>query len=159
MQIETLMQSLRALARADTLIADLTFRTRMSQIALQAAAMVIALFGAIMLGVALYLWLRESVGPVLAALIVSVASLALAGLLLAIAAARKPGKEIELAREMHHQALESLVTEVKRSGDVSPLGLLLGGGGLDRALLGLVAPLAMMLLRMLRGTPAGPPKT
>lgn len=158
MQIESLMQSLRALARADSLIADLTFRTRMSQIALSAAALVIALFGAIMLGVAGYLWLRELLGPVFAALTVAAASLALAAILLLVAAGRKPGKEIELAREMHHTALESLVSEVKRTGDASPLGILLGGGTLDRALLGLVAPLAMMLLRMLRGSSADTPK-
>jgi hypothetical protein len=157
MQIESLMHSLRALARADTVIADLTFRSRMSQIALQAAALAIAVFGAIMFGVAGYLFLKDLVGPVLAALIVAAASLALAIILLLVASQRKPGKEIELAREMHHTALESLVSEVRRGGDSSPLGILFGGG-LDRPLLGLVAPLAMLLLRTLRGGSTDKPK-
>jgi hypothetical protein len=158
MQFENLVQSLRALARADSVIADLTFRSRMSQVALQASALVVALFGVVMLGIAGYLWLSQSVGPVLAALIVAAASLALALLLLFIASRRTPGREIELAREMHNTALESLVTEVRRTGDASPLGLLFGGGSLDRALIGLIGPLAMMLLRMLRGGSGEKPK-
>jgi hypothetical protein len=158
MQFENLVQSLRSLARADTLIADLTFRSRMSQIALQVAALVIALFGVIMLGIAGYLWLSESLGRVLAASVVAMASILLALLLLLAASRRKPGKEMELAREMHNNALESLVSEVRRTGDASPLGLLFGGGSLDRALVSLVGPLALMLLRVLRGGSRQEPK-
>lgn len=158
MQIENLVQSLRSLARADSLIADLTFRSRMSQIALQAAALVIALFGVIMLFLAGYLWLSESLGRVWAALIVALASILLALGLLLVASRRRPGKEIELAREMHNTALESLVSEVRRTGDASPIGFLLGRGSLDRALIGMIGPLSLMLLRMLRGGSADKPK-
>jgi hypothetical protein len=149
MRIDNLMQSLRMLAQADTMIADITFRNRLSQIALRSAAFFIALFGLIMLGIGGYSWLRDLWGPVWAALAVAAASFIVALAIAIVAANRKPGREIEMAREMHTVALDSLIAEAKLAGnDFAPFGGLLHGH-LDGALLNLIGPLASLLLRFL----------
>lgn len=158
MRIDNLMQSLRMLAQADSMIADITFRSRMSQIALRGVAVVVTLFGLIMLGIAGYLWLRTLWGPILAALAIALASFLLALLIALAATYRKPGKELQMAREMHGVALDSLVAEVKLAGnDVLPLGGLLHGR-FDSALLSLIGPLAALLLRILKRNPDSKPE-
>lgn len=150
MRIDTIMQSLKMLAHADSLIADITFRRRLNQIALNTAALIVALFGLIMVGIAGYQWLRDLLGPAFAALAIAAASFLLAVCILLLAASRKPGKEIAMAREMHEAALASLVSEARgASGDLLPLGALLRGR-LDGTLLSLVGPLAALLLRLLK---------
>lgn len=150
MSIDGLMQSLRVLAQADARIADMTFRSRLSQIALHSAAFIIAVFGLIMLGVAAYIWLSSLWGPAWAALATALGSFVVAILIALIASARKPGKEMEMAREMHVVALDALIAEMKRSGsEFIPFGTLLRGHG-DSALLSLIGPLAALLLRFLR---------
>ena len=149
MRIDNLMQSLRMLAQADTMIADITFRNRLSQIALRSAAFFITLFGLIMLGIGVYSWLHDLWGPVWAALAVAAASFVIALAIAAIAATRKPGRQIEMAREMHTVALDSLIAEAKLArNDFAPFGGLLSGH-LDGALLRLIGPLASLLLRFL----------
>lgn len=152
MRLDNMLQSLRVLAQADSVIADATFRARLSQIALHAAAFFIGLFGLAMLGIAGYLFLRDLWGPVWAAAAIALASFALAAILMIAASYRKPGKELEVAREMHTVALDSLIAEVKLAGnDLSIVGGLLRGR-FDSSLLGLIGPLAALLLRFLRNS-------
>lgn len=150
MRVDNMMQSLRVLAQADARIADITFRNRLSQIALHGTAFVIAIFGLIMIGIAGYTWLRDLWGPVWAALAIALASFLLALAITIIAAYRKPGREIEMAREMHTIALDSLIAEAKIAGnEFAPIGGLLRGH-IDTSLLGLIGPLASLLLRFLK---------
>ena len=153
MRIDNMMQSLRVLAQADSMIADVTFRSRLSQIALHAAAFFIALFGLVMLGIAGYQFLRDLWGPVWAALATALGSFALAALISWAATLRKPGKELDMAREMHTVALDSLIAEAKLAGnDLSLFGGLFRGR-LDTSLLALIGPLATLLLRYLKKAP------
>jgi hypothetical protein len=159
MRIDNLMHSLRMLAQADAMIADITFRNRLSQIALKSAAFFIALFGLVMLGIGGYGWLRDLWNPVWAAMTVAAASFVVALVIVLVAATRKPGREIQLAREMHTVALDSLIAEAKLSGnDFSPFGGLLQGH-LDGTLLSLIGPLASLLLRFLNRRAEGKPET
>lgn len=159
MRIDNLMQSLRMLAQADTMIADITFRNRLSQIVLRSAAFFITLFGLIMLGIGGYSWLRDLWGPISAAVAVAAASFIIALAIAIAAATRKPGREIEMAREMHTVALDSLIAEAKLAGnDFVPFGGLFRGH-LDGALLSLIGPLASLLLRFLTRRAEGKPET
>lgn len=150
MRIDSLIQSLKVLIRVDSVIADLTFRARMSQIAFLTVALVVGAFGLIMLGVAGYEFLKVLWGPVLAALAIAGASFVLTILLVLIAGSRKPGKELQLAQELHATALDALITEAKSAtGDITLASNLLRGR-FDTSLLGLIAPLATLLLRALK---------
>ncbi|HWU64590.1 MAG TPA: hypothetical protein VN112_21425 [Ensifer sp.] len=155
MRIDSLIQSLKVLIRIDSVIAELTFRARMSQIAMLAVALVVGSFGLIMLGVAGYEFLKVLWGPVLAALAIAGASFVLTLLLVLIASTRKPGKELQLAQELHANALDALITEAKSAtGDITLAGNLLRGR-FDTSLLGLIGPLATLLLRALKRKSAG----
>jgi hypothetical protein len=150
MRLDAITRSLQMLARADSRIADITFRHRMSQVALRATALVIVLFGLVMLGVAGYEWLKLLWGPIVAALAIALASFLLALIVTMIAAYIKPGRELELAREMHSSALEALIADGERLGDdLLPLRGLLSGS-FDRTLLTLARPLIALLMRFLR---------
>ena len=150
MRIDSLIQSLKVLIRVDSVIADLTFRARMSQIAFLTVALVIGAFGLVMLGVAGYEFLKVLWGPVLAALAIAGASFLLTIILVLIASSRKPGKELQLAQELHATALDALITEAKSAtGDITLAGNLLRGR-CDTSLLRLIGPLATLLLRALK---------
>ena len=150
MRIDSLIQSLKVLIRVDSVIADLTFRARMSQIAFLTVALVVGAFGLIMLGVAGYEFLKVLWGPVLAALAIAGASFLLTIILVLIAGSRKPGKELQLAQELHATALDALITEAKSAtGDITLASNLLRGR-FDTSLLGLIGPLATLLLRALK---------
>jgi hypothetical protein len=70
-----------------------------------------------------------------------------------VAVSRKPGKQLQLARDMHTVALDSLIAEAKLAGkDLTSVNALLHGR-IDSTLLGLIGPLAMLLLRFLKRTP------
>ena len=150
MRFDAITRSLQLLAKADSRIADITFRHRLSQVALRATALVIVLFGLIMLGIAGYEWLRTLWGPIIAALAIALASFLLALIVAIVAAYIKPGRELELAREMHSAALEALIADGERLGDdLLPLRGLLSGS-FDRTLLSLARPLIALLVRFLR---------
>lgn len=157
MRLDNMIQSLRVLAQADSMIADVKFRSRLSQIALHSAAFFIALFGLIMLGIAGYLLLRDLWGPIWAAMAIALASFAIAGVFVLAATFRKPGKELDMAREMHTVALDSLIAEAKLAGNDLSLVNSLFRGRLDTSLLALIGPLASLLLRLLKKSP--PPHT
>jgi len=153
MRIDNMIQSLRVLTRADAMIAEATFKARLSQIALHAAAFFICIFGLVMAGIAVFLWLRGLWGPISAAAAVATGSFLFSALLLVAASYRKPAKELQIARDMHKMALDSLTEEAKLAGnDLTGIGRLFRSP-LDSTLLALVGPLAGLLLRFLRRSP------
>jgi hypothetical protein len=150
MHMDSIIRSLKLLIRVDSAIADLKFRARMSQVALLAVALTVAAFGLIMLGVAAFQFLKDLWGPVLAALAVAGGSFILALLLIAVAGAQKPGKELQLAQELHATALDALISEARAAGNDFNLAGNLLRGRFDSSLLGLIGPLATLLLRALK---------
>lgn len=158
MRIDSVLQSLKMLIRIDSMIADLKFRARLSQIAALSVALVVATFGLIMIGIAGYAFLKDLWGPVWAALAVAGGSFVVALILVLVASAQKPGKELQLAQELHATVLDTLVTEAKAaSNDLSLAGNLLRGR-FDTSLLGLIGPLATLLLRALKRKNEAPEK-
>lgn len=150
MHMDSIIRALKLLIRVDSAIADLTFKARMSQIALLAVALTVAAFGLIMVGVAAFQFLKELWGPVLAALTVAGGSFVLALLLVAVAGAQKPGKELQLAQELHATALDALIAEAKAAGSDFNLAGNLLRGRFDSSLLALIGPLASFLLGHLK---------
>jgi len=153
MRVDSFMQSLRVLVHADSMIADITFRNRLSQITLYFAAFLIVMFGLLMLGIAGYQSLLVLWGPVWAGVATALGSFVVAALIMVVAAYRKPGKELQMAREMHSVALDSLIAETKLVGNGFSLINNVLHGRIDSTLLGLIGPLAMLLLRFMKKTP------
>jgi hypothetical protein len=150
MRMDSIIQSLKMLIRIDSMIADLKFRARLSQIAALSVALVVAAFGLIMIGVAGFEFLKDIWGPVWAALAVAGGSFIIALLLVLVASVQTPGKELQLAQELHTTVLETLISEAKSTaGDLNLAGNLLRGR-FDTSLLGLIGPLATLLLRALK---------
>ena len=71
MRIDTMIQSLTMLAKADAIIAEAEFKARLAAVAFGAVALCLAVFGLVMLGVAAFLLLTDMWGPIWAALAVN----------------------------------------------------------------------------------------
>jgi hypothetical protein len=111
---------------------------------------VIATFGVLMFGVSGYFALEIVWGPIWAALAIGLANCAVAFILIMLASNLKPGRELELAREVHRSAVTALMAEGRavesefenlRQGFRNPL---------DSILPGLVVPLAGILIKTLQ---------
>jgi len=157
MRVDNMIQSLRVLAKADAMIAEAAFKTRLSQLALRGMALGIAVFGLVMIGVAIFFALQDIWGTIRAAVAVGLGSLVFAGLIVAFSSYRRPGRELQLAQDMHKMALESLVEEARLAGSD-----LAGIRGLVRSaaqgtLLGTIAPIVRLLLRVLNRSGAATP--
>lgn len=159
MRTDNMIQSLRVLVKADAIIAEATLKARLGQLALQGMAFCACVFGLTMVGIAAFFELRELWGPIWAALAVGLASLALAVVMMLVSAYRKPRADLQIARDMHSMALESLLREGQlAASDFGSLRGLLRGGASD-TLVGMIVPLATLLLRMLRRSRAEKPKS
>ena len=150
MRIDNMIQSLTVLAKADAMIAEATFKARLSDVALGAVALCLSVFGLIMLGIAVFFALQDAWGPIWAAAAVGLGSFVVAGLLVAAAAFRRPARGLEMAHEMHTMALNSLIEEARLAGNDfgSVRGLI--RSATEGTLLGTIAPLVTLLLRLLR---------
>ncbi len=150
MSLDPLIRHLRILWRADAILAEIRLHQLFTRFGLTALAALVALFGLLMLELAAYFALVQQMSAVLAAAILGVINFAVAGLLVLIGARRKPGRDYELALEVHNSAMDAL------GGEAEALRAELQGlintlkHPLDGALLGLIAPLVTSLLRTQR---------
>jgi hypothetical protein len=111
MKIDSLVANLRALLRANSIIADIHARHLVARTSLTGFAALIGAFGLVMLGLAAYLALEEILGPVWAAVSVGLVNCVIAlGLVLAASRIR-PGRDLELAREVHRTAIDALLAD------------------------------------------------
>lgn len=133
--MEPLSRSLKALARADMLIATIWLRAAIKRGVVLALAAVVAALGFAMLDVAGYFAFEPRLGPVWAALSVAACDFVVAALLAFFASLMRPGRDLDLALELHDHAVEHV------SG-LAAHPLQLAG----RALIG---PLVALLLRLL----------
>jgi hypothetical protein len=111
MKIDTIVANLRAILRANSIIADIHARHLVARTSLTGFAALIAAFGLLMLGLAAYLALESVIGPVWAAASVGLANCVIALVLVLIASRIKPGRDLELAREVHRTAMEALIAD------------------------------------------------
>lgn len=114
--LDTLARNLRVLLRADLIIAEIHMRRVATKSTLLAVAGLVGGFGLVMLGVAGFLALEERYGAILAATISGAGAVVLAGLVALLAARVKPGRELDLATEVHAAALVAVSNDLKAAG-------------------------------------------
>lgn len=133
--MEPLSRSLKAMARADLMVATIWLRAAVRRGVVLALAALVAALGFAMLNAAGYFALEPRLGAVWAALCVAGCDFVIAIVLAFIASAVRPGPDLDLALELHDHAVEHM------SG-LAAHPLQLAG----RALIG---PLVALLLRLL----------
>jgi hypothetical protein len=151
---ETLVRNAKVLLRAERIAADIRVRHLVARSGVQLAAGLVGVFGLVMLGVAAFLALERVLGPIVAAAVVGLGAVVLAALLFLVASKMSPGRDLELAHALRDQAGEALVADVRAlEGNVMGLTRILRSP-LDGALPGLIIPLAGILLKALKKSPA-----
>jgi hypothetical protein len=111
MKIERIISNLRTLLRANSVIADIHARHLLTRSGLIAFAGLIATFGVLMFGLAGYFALETLWGPIWAAATVGLVNCVVAFIIVLLSANLKPGRELDLAREVHKSAVAALIDE------------------------------------------------
>lgn len=111
--IEELMQDLRLLQKADSLIAQFWLRVAARRFALALFAGLVALFGLAMANLAGFRALEGALGPVWAPAVVALVDLALAAIVWALGAAIKPDSAIDLAFDVRQMAVDALQADAR----------------------------------------------
>ncbi len=142
--MEKLTRSLRALARADALIATIWLTVAAKRGALLGLAALVAALGFGMLDAAGYFALEPPIGPLWAAMSVAGADFLIAVILLVAASTVRPGRDLDLALELRDNAFEQIAASAANPVDLA-----------GRALLG---PLTGIVSRYLRSAIGGAPK-
>ena len=110
--MERFLHSLRILWRTDRLLTQNEIRLLSKKLQLNALAGLVALFGLVMVSLAMFFALVPYWGESLAALAVGGTDILLALLLMGYARTIKPAPEVEMIREMREIALNDLKDEV-----------------------------------------------
>ncbi len=141
--------NLRVLWRTEWAIAEIKLRHAVARSGLHAAAAVLALIALLMFEVAAFFALRDLWGTTVAALILGFVNLAIAGILLLIADRKKPGRELELANEIHSHTMDALQADARLlQTDFASFGKVLKNP-LD-SVLPLIVPLATIVINALK---------
>ena len=106
MKLDTIARNLRVLWRADAIIAEIHIRQFAARSGLIAAAGAIAIFSLLMFDLAAFFALEGVWGSIWAAAALGAANLLIALSLIAVASNLKPGRELDLAYEIHGNALK-----------------------------------------------------
>jgi hypothetical protein len=157
MRVDNMIQSLRILVKADAMIAERAFKTRLSQIALHGMALIVAVFGLVMIGLAIFFTLQDLWGTILASAAVGFGSLVLSAVIVTFSSLRRPARDLQFAQDMHKMALESLIDEARLAGqDLSSIRGLVRSAA-QGTLIGSIAPIMSLLLRLLNRSVAAKP--
>jgi hypothetical protein len=147
--MDRFINNLRVLWRTERAIADIKLRHALARSGLNVAAAVLALIGLLMFEVAAFYALRDVWSTIVAALVLGVINLVLAGILLLIADRRKPGRELDLANEIHKNTMDALQADARLlQADVASFGQALKHP-VD-SLLPLIVPLATIVINALK---------
>jgi hypothetical protein len=111
--IDHLLRDLQVLQKADILIGRIWLKVVLRRFGLTALASLIAVFGLGMANLAGFQALQVSVGPIWAATIVSGIDFVIAAIVLALAAASRPGPELEVALEVRKMAVDALQADAR----------------------------------------------
>jgi cobalamin synthase len=148
--MDRFINNLRVLWRTERAIAEIKMRHVIARSGMHLAAGLLAVIGLLMLEVAAFYALREYWNTIVAALILAVVNFAIAGIMLLVADRRKPGRELELANEIHDHTMQALQADARLlQADIASFGQALRHP-LDSALPALIIPLATMLMNMLK---------
>lgn len=148
--MDRFLNNLRVLWRTERAIAEIKMRHLIARSSLNAAAGLLAVIGLLMFEVAAFYALREYWNTIAAALILGAVNFVIAAILVLIANSRKPGRELELANEIHDNTMQALQTDARLlQADIASFGQALRHP-LDSALPSLIIPLATMLVNFLK---------
>ena len=142
--MDKLSRTLRALGRADTLIATIWLTVAAKRGALIGLAALVATLGLGMLDAAGYFALEPRLGSLGAAISVAAADFVIAAVLLAASFFVRPRRDLDLALELRDNAIEQLAA--------------ISANPIDLAGRALLAPLTGVVTRYLRSAAAGAPK-
>lgn len=149
MKIDSIVANLRAILRANSIIADIHARHLVARTSLTGFAALIGAFGLLMLGVAGYLALESVVGAVWAAVSVGLANCAIALVLVLVASRIRPGRDLELAREVHRTAVEALISDGRAlESEIADFKQAFRHP-LDSVLPSLIVPLASIIIKII----------
>lgn len=141
--------NLRVLWRTEWAIAEIKLRHAAARSSLHVAAAILALIALLMFEVAAFFALRDLWGTTAAALVLGFVNLAIAGILLLIADRKKPGRELELANEIHDRTMDALQADARlMQADFASFGKVLKNP-LD-SVLPLIVPLATIVINALK---------
>lgn len=147
--MDRFVNNLRVLWRTERAIADIKLRHAIARSGINVAAAVLALIGFLMFEVAAFYALRDLWNTIAAALILGAVNFTLAGVLFLIADRRKPGRELDLANEIHRNTMDALQADARLlQADIASFGRALKHP-IDSAL-PLIVPLATMLMGFLK---------
>jgi hypothetical protein len=146
MKIDSIAVNLRAILRANSIIADIYARHLVARSSLTGFAALIAAFGLLS---AAYFALERIVGPVWAAASVGLANCVVALVLVLIASRIRPGRDLELAQEVHRTAMEALISDGRALETEVASFKQAFRHPLDSLLPGLIVPLATILIKII----------
>lgn len=147
MNFDQLSRNLKILLRTNTIIAEIHLRHIAARTGLFAFAALVASFGVVMLGVALFLALEQSMGPIWAAVTVGGGGLLLALIVAIVGASLKPSRELALANQVSQSALDAVAADLRATqANVASFASL-------AAVPGLVVPVLTLLTRLFRRSP------
>jgi uncharacterized membrane protein YvlD (DUF360 family) len=144
---DNVARNLRALWRADRIIAEIRLRHLLTGLGLKAFAALFAAFGLLMLELAAYFALVQIWSAIVSAAVLGLFNFVVAAIILLVAARRPSGPDLELANEVHSSAIDALQVEAQalhgeiRGAFHNPL---------DSILPSLVLPLIRIAVRGLR---------
>lgn len=144
MNFDQLLRNLRILLRTNSIIAEIHLRHAVTRAGLFAFAALVASFGVVMLGVALFLALEQSLGTIWAAVAVGAGGLVLALVVAIVGATLKPARELALANQVNQSAMDAVSADLRAtSASLTQFASL-------TAVPGLIVPLVTMLLKAFR---------
>ena len=147
--MDRLLNNLRVLWRTERAIADIKLRHALARSGLNVAAAVLALIGFLMFEVAAFYVLRDFWNTIGAALILGAANFVIAGILMLVANSKRPGRELDLANEIHKSTMDALQADARLlQADVQSFGQALKHP-VD-SLLPLIVPLATIVINVLK---------
>ncbi len=147
--MDRFINNLRVLWRTERAIADIKLRHALARSGLNVAAAVLALIGFLMFEVAAFYALRDLWNTIAAALVLGAVNFVIAGILVLIADRKKPGRELELANEIHKNTMDALQADARLlQADVQSFGQALRHP-VD-SLLPLIVPLATIVMNALK---------
>jgi hypothetical protein len=150
MKIDSIVANLRAILRANSIIADIHARHLVARTSLTGFAALIAAFGLLMLGLAAYFALERVLGPVWAAASVGLTNCVIALVLVLVASRIRPGRDLELAREVHRTAMDALMADGRALETEIANFKQSFRHPLDSVLPGLIVPLASILIKVIQ---------
>lgn len=147
--MDRFINNLRVLWRTERAIADIKLRHALARSGLNVAAAVLALIGFLMFEVAAFYALRDLWNTIAAALVLGAVNFIVAGILVLIADRKKPGRELELANEIHKNTMDALQADARLlQADVQSFGQALRHP-VD-SMLPLIVPLATIVMNALK---------